>query len=338
MLATTVRAELLLKAANHEPVGAHLVPELIEDMCDYVNDHWEASPPLHLAAYLMWRLNWIHPFADGNGRTSRIVSYVALSIRAGAVLPGTPTIPDQIVDNRNPYFEALDAADAAYRDGKIDVSKMETLLAAYLRNNWQAFIRQRAGNCLNRFNLLCPLRFHPHVARRAGWPTGRMNARPLMLFRVIRRCVRRSQLSRRITPSAFAPGGQADQSPDTRPTFSRVPLARPLAGHKIRLPRVEPPRLERAAAPIAPDGAVGADAGARHNHDGTHDPGSNHDDAIGTASAIGTAMEAGSAAACGLRRAKARERAGKQNCCKKGLHVYSVVLGRAAAPGHHSIR
>jgi Fic family protein len=49
------------------------------------------STPIHLAAYLMWRLNWIHPFADGNGRTSRIISYVVLSIRAGAILPGTPT-------------------------------------------------------------------------------------------------------------------------------------------------------------------------------------------------------------------------------------------------------
>jgi hypothetical protein len=31
---------------------------------------------IHLAAYLMWRLNWIHPFADGNGRTARMTSYV----------------------------------------------------------------------------------------------------------------------------------------------------------------------------------------------------------------------------------------------------------------------
>ena len=133
-----------IEGSRHEPVGAHLVPELIEEMCDYVNDHWDASTPLHLAAYLMWRLNWIHPFADGNGRTSRIVSYVALSIRAGAILPGTPTIPDQIVDNRNPYFEALDAADAAYRDGKIDVSKMEALLAALLAKQLAGFY-QAAG-------------------------------------------------------------------------------------------------------------------------------------------------------------------------------------------------
>ena len=71
-----------IEGSKHEPVAAYLVPELVEDMCDYVNDHWNESTPIHLAAYLMWRLNWIHPFADGNGRTSRIVSYVVLSIRA----------------------------------------------------------------------------------------------------------------------------------------------------------------------------------------------------------------------------------------------------------------
>jgi Fic family protein len=134
-----------IEGSEHEPVGAHLVPELVEDMCDYVNDHWDESTPIHLAAYVMWRLNWIHPFADGNGRTSRIVSYVVLSIRAGAVLPGTPTIPDQIVDNRNPYFEALDAADAAYRGGKIDVSKMEALLAALLAKQLAGFYQAAGG-------------------------------------------------------------------------------------------------------------------------------------------------------------------------------------------------
>ena len=134
-----------IEGSKHEPVGAHLVPELIEEMCDYVNDHWNESTPLHLAAYLMWRLNWIHPFADGNGRTSRIISYVVLSIRAGAVLPGTPTIPDQIVDNRTPYFEALDAADSAYRDGKIDVSKMEALLARLLAKQRASFYQAAGG-------------------------------------------------------------------------------------------------------------------------------------------------------------------------------------------------
>lgn len=134
-----------IEGSKHEPVGAHLVPELIEDMCDYVNDNWEASTPIYLAAYLMWRLNWIYPFADGNGRTSRIVSYAVLSVRAGSILPGTPTIPDQIVDNREPYFEALDAADLALKGGRFDVSKMEELLASLLANQLAGFYRAVGG-------------------------------------------------------------------------------------------------------------------------------------------------------------------------------------------------
>jgi len=134
-----------IEGSKHEPPGAHLVPELIEDLCDYVNDHWQLSTPIHLAAYVMWRLNWIHPFADGNGRTSRIVSYVLLSIRAGAILPGTPTIPDQIVDNRNPYFDALDAADVAWSGGRLDVSKMEELLGALLARQLTSFYQSVGG-------------------------------------------------------------------------------------------------------------------------------------------------------------------------------------------------
>lgn len=131
--------------SKHEPPGAHLVPELIEDMCDYVNSHWQDATALHLAAYVMWRLNWIHPFADGNGRTSRITSYVVLSARARAELIGTPTIPDQIVDNRQPYFEALDAADAACAEGRLDLSKMEQLLGRLLANQLAQFYQQAGG-------------------------------------------------------------------------------------------------------------------------------------------------------------------------------------------------
>jgi len=77
--------------------------------------------------------------------TSRIVSYVVLSIRAGFVLPGTPTIPDQIVDNRNPYFDALDAADEAWKDGKVDLSKMEDFLATLLARQLAGFYQAVGG-------------------------------------------------------------------------------------------------------------------------------------------------------------------------------------------------
>jgi Fic family protein len=134
-----------IQGSKHEPVGAHLVPELVEELCDYVNENWAESTPIHLGSYVMWRLNWIHPFADDNGRTSRIASYVVLSIRAGVVLPGDPTIPDQIVNNRNPYFDALDAADTAWKEGRVDVSKMEDLLGALLAHQLTAFYKAAGG-------------------------------------------------------------------------------------------------------------------------------------------------------------------------------------------------
>lgn len=120
-----------IKGSKHQPPGAHLVPELVEQVCDYLNANW-TKPSLHLAAYALWRMNWIHPFVDGNGRTARAVSYLVLCVRLGYVLPGSNTIPEQISRNRNPYYQALEAADEADAKGTPDISKMEQLLETLL--------------------------------------------------------------------------------------------------------------------------------------------------------------------------------------------------------------
>ena len=73
-------AGIEIQGSEHEPVGAYLVPEKIEEMCDYVNENWGKASPLHLAAYVLWRLNWVHPFTDGNGRTARACSYLVLCL------------------------------------------------------------------------------------------------------------------------------------------------------------------------------------------------------------------------------------------------------------------
>jgi hypothetical protein len=53
--------------------------------------------------------------------------------------------PDQIVDNRKPYFNALDAADLAFRGGNVDVSKMEELLGSLLANQLAQFYKSVGG-------------------------------------------------------------------------------------------------------------------------------------------------------------------------------------------------
>jgi Fic family protein len=138
-------AGVSIHKSKHAPPGAHLVPELVEDMCEYVNDQWSSQTALHLAAYVMWRLNWIHPFADGNGRTSRITSYVVLTVKTGFVLPGSPSIPDQIVSDRSGYFHALDRADDAWKEGRLDVTEMEDLLGNMLAKQLAGFYRSAGG-------------------------------------------------------------------------------------------------------------------------------------------------------------------------------------------------
>lgn len=131
--------------SKHEPPPAHLVPELVEELCDYVNEKWAQKSPIHLAAYVMWRLNWIHPFTDGNGRTSRALSYLVLCIRLKALLPGRVTIPEQIEQDRTPYYRALEAADAAWTGNKVDLTAMKQLLAAMLAKQLHAIYEESAS-------------------------------------------------------------------------------------------------------------------------------------------------------------------------------------------------
>ena len=120
-------AGIKITNSGHVPPPPEDVHRLIEEMCEYVNDNWNRDA-WHLAAYLMWRLNWIHPFEDGNGRTSRAISYIVLCLRIGHTLPGSKTIPEVISEKKQPYYDAIDKADAAAKRGKIDVTAMEAVL------------------------------------------------------------------------------------------------------------------------------------------------------------------------------------------------------------------
>jgi len=125
---------VIITNCRHQPPPPKEVPKFVEQMCAYVDANWHRSP-IHLAAYLIWRHNWIHPFCGGNGRTSRAICYLILCTRLGFVLPGTPTIPQQIVTRRDLYYAALRAADdGLIQTGIPDTRAMEQMLSDMLAN------------------------------------------------------------------------------------------------------------------------------------------------------------------------------------------------------------
>jgi Fic family protein len=94
----------------------------------------------------MWRLNWIHPFADGNGRTARAVSYLVLCMKMGSRIPGTRTIPDLISQNKKPYYDALETADEIWAaEKRVDLTALEELLENLLAAQLVSAVEQAKG-------------------------------------------------------------------------------------------------------------------------------------------------------------------------------------------------
>lgn len=103
-----------------------------------IQENWYVWSRTELAAYGLWRMNWVHPFIEGNGRTARAVCYFLLCVRSGTLLRGDKIVPERIKTNRRGYESALIAANRAWHDGHLDFSEMENylaeLVAAQMRN------------------------------------------------------------------------------------------------------------------------------------------------------------------------------------------------------------
>ena len=118
---------------QHIPPHFDRVPHLMDQCITMVHENWtNIEHPTYLAAYVLWRLNWIHPFVEGNGRTARAACYYLLCMKQGALLPGTKIVPERIRENRQPYYEALRVADEKWNEGQLDVSQLADYLEALL--------------------------------------------------------------------------------------------------------------------------------------------------------------------------------------------------------------
>ncbi len=117
---------------EYQPPAHYRVPALMDMFVDEVNRSWQDADPVGLAAYVLWRLNHIHPFINGNGRTARVACYYVLCLKVGAWLPGDVILPELIRANREAYVAALKAADASLAAGAPDLSALHQYLTALL--------------------------------------------------------------------------------------------------------------------------------------------------------------------------------------------------------------
>ncbi|HEY6946738.1 MAG TPA: Fic family protein [Candidatus Acidoferrum sp.] len=119
---------------NHFPPHFREVPNLMDRFFSFVHENWTLHDhPTLIAAYALWRLNWVHPFVEGNGRTARAACYYLICMKHGGLLPGKKIVPERIRENRAPYYAALQAADIAWEEGHFNVTDLANYLGELLR-------------------------------------------------------------------------------------------------------------------------------------------------------------------------------------------------------------
>lgn len=117
---------------THETVAGHMAT-VFTDLADI----WPVANPVEAGSFLLWKINWVHPFKNGNGRTARAFCYACICLKFGFVLPGTTTLIELIMQNRGEYQSALRVADLSFQEtGTADLTAMNAFVERLLREQF----------------------------------------------------------------------------------------------------------------------------------------------------------------------------------------------------------
>jgi Fic family protein/DNA-binding XRE family transcriptional regulator len=97
--------QVMIKGSTHLPPAPYLVEKQMEDFFYWYQDNRKAMHPVLLAAEMHERLVTIHPFIDGNGRTSRLLMNLIL-LQSGYVIANIKGD----TKSRMAYYTALEEA------------------------------------------------------------------------------------------------------------------------------------------------------------------------------------------------------------------------------------
>jgi Fic family protein len=110
----------------------------MDDFVNTVNRNWEQADAVVLATFVLWRMNHIHPFINGNGRTARAAAYFVLCVKSGGWLRGDTILPELIRRNHAEYVTALQAVDASLLAGNLNLGPLHALVSRLLDEQIQS--------------------------------------------------------------------------------------------------------------------------------------------------------------------------------------------------------
>ena len=124
--------------ARFIPVPAFQTAEAMEELCTRFLEAWEADRIDKLILIPMFILDFlcIHPFNDGNGRMSRLLTLL-LFYKAGYIVGKYVSMEMLIEKTKETYYEALQASSTGWHEGE---------------NSYEPFVKYYLGIMLKAYN------------------------------------------------------------------------------------------------------------------------------------------------------------------------------------------
>lgn len=122
------------------PVPAWETPEMIEQLCAKFDEALmdETADPLLLIPMFVLDFLCIHPFRDGNGRMSRLLTLLLL-YRAGYIVGKYISIEKLIEISKDTYYEALQASSKEWHEEKNDYAPFVRYTLGVIVNAYKDF-------------------------------------------------------------------------------------------------------------------------------------------------------------------------------------------------------
>ena len=125
------------KCVLFTPLAPYETPDAIESICNSYNrmQDLQEIDPLILIPVFIHDFLCIHPFNDGNGRMSRLLTTLLL-YRSGYVVGKYVSLESKIAKNKNLYYDVLEECQNGWHEGNEDSAPfikylLRTILAAY---------------------------------------------------------------------------------------------------------------------------------------------------------------------------------------------------------------
>ena len=120
------------------PVPAWETPESIDRLCEAFRDAKEEVDPLILSSMFILDFLCIHPFNDGNGRMSRLLTLLLL-YQSGFIVGKYISIEKIIEQSKETYYEALQDSSIEWHENKNDYKPFVNYMLGVVINAYKEF-------------------------------------------------------------------------------------------------------------------------------------------------------------------------------------------------------